>query len=86
MRLNDEERAMLAGKLGRVPQIAIEHQIKVGDFFGAERCISLAVIAGFKLRGILRVELVEQPSLRQRAVYATHRRLRKCSMQILCQP
>ncbi len=35
MRLNDEEQAMLAGSLGRVPQIAIQHQIKVGDFFGA---------------------------------------------------
>ena len=35
MKLNDEEQAMLAGDMGRVPQIAIEHQIKVGDFFGA---------------------------------------------------
>jgi predicted aconitase len=36
MRLNDEERAMLAGELGPVPQLAIRHQIAVGDFFGAE--------------------------------------------------
>ena len=35
MRLNDEELAMLAGARGRVPQIALQHQIKVGDFFGA---------------------------------------------------
>ena len=35
MKLNDDEKAMLAGEHGRVPQIAIEHQIKVGDFFGA---------------------------------------------------
>ncbi len=35
MRLNEEERAMLEGELGRVPQIAIAHQLKVGDFFGA---------------------------------------------------
>lgn len=35
MKLNDEEQAMLAGAHGRVPQIALEHQIKVGDFFGA---------------------------------------------------
>jgi predicted aconitase len=35
MRLNDEERAMLAGEMGLVPKLAIEHQIKVGDFFGA---------------------------------------------------
>jgi predicted aconitase len=35
MKLNDEEQAMLAGAHGRVARIAIEHQIKVGDFFGA---------------------------------------------------
>jgi predicted aconitase len=35
MQLNDEEQAMLAGELGRAPQRAIQHQIKVGDFFGA---------------------------------------------------
>lgn len=35
MKLNDEEQAMVAGVLGRAPQIAIQHQIKVGDFFGA---------------------------------------------------
>jgi predicted aconitase len=35
MKLNDEEKAMRAGEQGRVAQIAIEHQIKVGDFFGA---------------------------------------------------
>lgn len=36
MRLNDEERAMRAGELGGAAKLAIEHQIKVGDFFGAE--------------------------------------------------
>src|SRR6187549_436620 len=36
MRLNKEERAMLAGEMGPVPRIAIEHQVKVGDFFGAK--------------------------------------------------
>ncbi len=35
MKLNDEEQAIHAGAMGRVAQIAIEHQIKVGDFFGA---------------------------------------------------
>ena len=35
MKLNDEEQSIRAGELGRVAQIAIEHQIKVGDFFGA---------------------------------------------------
>lgn len=36
MKLNDEEAAMRAGEMGRVRQLAIEHQIKVGDFFGAD--------------------------------------------------
>jgi len=35
MILNDEEKAMLAGESGVVAKIAIEHQIKVGEFFGA---------------------------------------------------
>ncbi|MCA3188258.1 MAG: DUF521 domain-containing protein, partial [Cupriavidus sp.] len=36
MRLNEEEKAMLAGEAGTVAKLAIEHQIKVGEFFGAE--------------------------------------------------
>ena len=36
MRLNDLERAMLAGEHGRAAQQALEHQVKVGEFFGAE--------------------------------------------------
>jgi predicted aconitase len=35
MKLNSEERAMLAGEMGPVPQEAIRHQVKVGEFFGA---------------------------------------------------
>jgi predicted aconitase len=35
MKLNDEEQDILAGKAGPVPQLALSHQIKVGDFFGA---------------------------------------------------
>ncbi|RYF72177.1 MAG: DUF521 domain-containing protein [Comamonadaceae bacterium] len=35
MKLNEEEKAMLAGKAGVVAKIAIEHQLKVGKFFGA---------------------------------------------------
>jgi hypothetical protein len=35
MQLNDEEQDILAGKSGPVPQLALRHQIKVGDFFGA---------------------------------------------------
>jgi predicted aconitase len=36
MKLNDEEHDILAGKAGPVPQQALQHQIKVGEFFGAE--------------------------------------------------
>jgi predicted aconitase len=35
MQLNDLERAMLAGELGRATKAALEHQLKVGEFFGA---------------------------------------------------
>src|SRR5450432_2318699 len=35
MKLNDEEADMLAGKIGPVAQLALQHQIKVGEFFGA---------------------------------------------------
>jgi len=36
MKLNDEEQEMLAGKSGAVAQQALQHQLKVGNFFGAE--------------------------------------------------
>jgi len=32
MKLSEEEKAMLAGECGPVRKIAIEHQIKVGEF------------------------------------------------------
>jgi predicted aconitase len=35
MKLNDEEGDILAGKAGVVPQQALRHQIKVGEFFAA---------------------------------------------------
>ncbi len=35
MKLNALERAMRAGELGRAAQVALEHQLKVGGFFGA---------------------------------------------------
>lgn len=35
MKLNDEEKAMLAGERGLVAKTAIVHQVKVGSFFGA---------------------------------------------------
>ena len=36
MKLNDLEKKMLGGELGAAVQAAIEHQIRVGEFFGAE--------------------------------------------------
>lgn len=36
MKLNDEEKAMLAGEAGSVAKTALEHQIKVGRFFKAQ--------------------------------------------------
>jgi len=33
---------MLAGEMGPVRQLALQHQIKVGDFFGAERFVPVA--------------------------------------------
>ena len=35
MKLNEEEQDILAGHQGPVPQTALRHQIKVGEFFGA---------------------------------------------------
>src|SRR5260370_22296850 len=35
MKLRAEEQDILAGKAGPVPQTALQHQIKVGEFFGA---------------------------------------------------
>src|SRR5436853_3176135 len=36
MRLSDDEQEMLAGKRGPVARLALQHQLKVGEFFGAE--------------------------------------------------
>jgi predicted aconitase len=36
MRLNELERAMLAGEFGRAAKVALEHQAKVGEFFHAD--------------------------------------------------
>lgn len=39
MRLNDEEQDILAGKSGPVARLALQHQLKVGEFFGAENFV-----------------------------------------------
>ena len=36
MRLTGEQQAMRSGEFGRMRQWAIEHQIKVGQYFGAD--------------------------------------------------
>ena len=42
MELNAEEKAMLAGEFGPVRKMAIEHQIKVGNFFGAKDFVEVS--------------------------------------------
>jgi predicted aconitase len=42
MRLNDEERAMLAGEAGEARRWAIQHQIAVGEFFDAADLVPVA--------------------------------------------
>src|SRR5262247_3889475 len=41
MKLNDEEQDICAGKSGPVLQEALRHQIKVGEFFGAEDFVAV---------------------------------------------
>ena len=41
MKLNDLERSMLAGEHGAAAKRALEHQIKVGEFFGAEDFVAV---------------------------------------------
>ncbi len=42
MRLTDEEQAMLAGDQGRARQWAIEHQVKVGRYLGAQDFVAVS--------------------------------------------
>lgn len=42
MKLNVEEQALLAGESGPVKQWAIQHQIKVGEFFGAQDLVPVS--------------------------------------------
>src|SRR5260370_15761121 len=42
MRLNDEEKAMLAGELGEPRRWAIVHQIAVGEFFDAADFVAVS--------------------------------------------
>src|SRR5690348_18394599 len=63
MKLNDEEQDMLAGKAGPVPQQALQHQVKVGDFFGAEDFVPVTqahIMADTESLGEAGVAWVEQ--------------------------
>ena len=63
MKLNDEERAMLAGELGPNRKLALEHQILVGDFFGAEDFVPVTqahIMADTESLGVAGVEWLER--------------------------
>lgn len=42
MKMNDEEQAMVAGEFGPLRQWAIEHQLRVGGYFGADDFVAIA--------------------------------------------
>ncbi|MCP5368319.1 MAG: aconitase X catalytic domain-containing protein [Hyphomicrobiales bacterium] len=44
MRLDDEEKAMLAGELGPARQYAMEQIVRVGDFFDAADCVPVSQV------------------------------------------
>ena len=63
MKLNEEEKSILAGEQGRLPQWALQHQIKVGDFFGAEDFVPVSqahIMADTESLGVAGVEWLEQ--------------------------
>lgn len=62
MRLTDEEQAMRDGKAGRARQWAIEHQIKVGTYLGAEDFVPVSqahIMADTESLGAAGVEWLE---------------------------
>ncbi len=44
VRLNDEERAMLAGELGEPRRLSMEHLLEVGEFFDAEDLVEVSQV------------------------------------------
>ena len=74
MKLNAEEKAMLAGEFGPVRQTAIQHQIKVGEFFGAQDLVPVSqahIMADTESLGEAGVEWLEglaKHSLKDRVV------------------
>ena len=62
MRLNDEEKAMLAGELGEPRRWAIAHQIAVGEFFDAADFVPVSqahIMADTELLGEAGVRFLE---------------------------
>ena len=62
MRLTDEEQAMRTGAFGPVRQWAIEHQVKVGTYFGAEDFVPVTqahIMADTESLGVAGVEWLE---------------------------
>jgi predicted aconitase len=62
MRLNDIERAMHSGEFGRALKAAIDHQIKVGEFFDAEDMVPVTqahIMADTESLGVSGVQWLE---------------------------
>jgi predicted aconitase len=62
VKLNREEQAMLAGEFGPFRQWAIEHQVKVGDYLGAEDFVPVGqahIMADTESLGAAGVEWLE---------------------------
>jgi predicted aconitase len=75
MRLTDEEQAMRAGQAGPARQWAIEHQIKVGTYLGAEDFVPVTqahIMADTESLGVAGVEWLE----RMATLPAAQRRVR----------
>ena len=67
MRLNDVEKALLAGEAGEPRRIAIEQQIRVGRFFDAEDFVEVSqvhLMADTESLGPAGVELLERMAAR----------------------
>ena len=63
MRLNDEERAMLAGKAGAARRWAIGHQMRVGRYLGAKDFVPVSqahIMADTESLGVAGVEWLER--------------------------
>ena len=63
MRLTEEEKAMQAGDLGPAVQWAIDHQIRVGRYLGAEDFVPVSqahIMADTELLGVAGVEWLER--------------------------